>query len=514
VTLAVKATRSAAWMFAAGITTRALGLVGTLLVVRWVAPADYGEALMAAIVVGTASTVSSLGIGQFVIVRTAGRRDLAFHATVCQLVLGVFALGVVVLLQGPLAEWTEAPGLRRYLPALALSMLLDRVWLVPERALMRDMRFRPVALARSSGELAYTTVSLALAVLGFGGLSIALGNVARSAVKAVLIVSAVDRREWLQPSPLRRDSTAELFRFGLPLAVATIAGHATGRWDSLLVAGFFGPSVMAAYSLAYNLSAMAAATVAEHVIDIFVPSIALADPRRRRAGLLRGAAIIALVATPLCLGLAAVSETAVWAIFDARWGSIAPMLAVLSVGATLSPHVGLLCAYLQGCDRSRGAMAVQLVSVTALVASVATVGRLGPVFAGAAVGGGTLATVLFGAVVVRRADGTPVRRLLAVHVGPLLASLPMVGAVLAVRALLARLGSESPYPNLAAEVAAGAVAYCAAIFVVARPVTSDLLDLLRRAFGRRAAGAAPAAPSAAPSAVPAAEPDRAGGAGR
>ncbi len=485
--LAIKATRSAAWMFAAGFTTRIVSLVGTLLVVRYVSPGQYGEAITAAIVIAAASTFSSLGIGQFVIVKGGGRRDLAFHATVFQLVLGAVALGVVLLLEDPIAAWAHAPGMARYLPPMAASMLLDRLWLVPERTLMRDMRFRAVALSRSAGELAYTGVSLATAVLGWGGMAIAAGNVARSAVRAATTIPAVDRRDWLEPHPLRRDASLGVFRFGLPLAVGHIAAHVAGKWDNLLVSSFFGPAVMAAYNIAYNLAGMASAIVSEHVIDILVPSFARTERRRRPEGLLRGAALLALISTPLCFGLAAVSPTVVSTLFDAKWAAVAPMLAILSVAATQTPTVGLVHAYLQASDRPRLTMAVQLTAVLTIIGAVITIGRLGPLWTCGAVGIGTFLCVLVSALLIRGVDGIPVHRLLSTQVGPLLACIPLVGAVLGARWLLPRVGLDLRYLSLAVEIAAGGAAYCGAALVVARPATRELIRLVQNAFfGARA----------------------------
>lgn len=492
--LAVKATRSAAWMFAGAITTRIVALAGTLLVVRHVSPGEYGEAIVAAIVVGTASTFSSLGIGQFVIVKAGGRRDLAFHATVYQLVLGVMALGAIALLRNPISAWANTPGIGRYLPPMALSMLLDRLWFVPERTLMREMRFRTVTVARSAGELGYTAVSCATALMGWGGMAIAVGNVARSAIKAAVTVPAVDRRDWLEPCRLRRDATVDLFRFGLPLGVALIASHAANKWDNLIVASFFGPALMAAYNLAYNLAGIASGIVAEQLIDVLVPSFALAAGGRRREGLLRGAALLALVSTPLCFGLAAVSQTVVSTLLDARWAQVAPMLAVLSAAATLGPLSLLIAAYLQACGRSGLTMFTRVVTVVAVLGAVATLGRLGPLWTCGAVGIGGLLAILGSAVVIRAVDGTPVHRLLATQLGPLLAAVPMVGAVLGVRWLFSRSGSDVGYANLAVEIAAGGLAYCGAAFVVARGTTREAVALLQAAFlKRRAPVAAPEA---------------------
>jgi PST family polysaccharide transporter len=474
-------------MLAGGLATRVLGVVGTLLLVRYVSPGEYGEALVAAIVIGTASTFSSIGIGQFVIVKAGGRRDLAFHATTYQFLLGVAALGLVLLLERPLAAWCNAPGVGRYLPVLAVSLLLDRLWFVPERTLMRDLRFRTVTLARSAGELSYTAVSVGTALLGWGGMAIVAGNVARSAVKAALVIRAVDRRDWLQPCRLRRDATAAMFHFGLPLAVATIAGYAAGRWDNLLVASFFGPAVMAAYNIAYNLAGMASGLVVDQVIDVLVPSFARADERTRTDGLLRGASLVAIVATPLCIGLAAVSTTLVAALLGPKWSAVAPLLSVLSVVATVGPVGGLMLAYLQACDRAKLAMIAQVVALIAVLGAIGTIGRSGPLWACAAVGVGSSLWVLTGAVAIRAVSGIRVRRLLSTQLPPILACAPMVVAVFGARWGLSRAGIDVRYLNLAVEVAAGALVYCGSALLFARPVARDLIGLAQAAFLRRRA---------------------------
>ncbi len=482
--LAVRATRGAAWMFAAALFAKVVGVVGTLCVVRHVSPGEYGEALAAAIAVGTASTLSSLGIGQYVMVRTRGRRDMVFHATVYQFLLGGAALALIWTLRAPLAAWLHAPGLGRYLPVMAVSMLLDRVSFVPERTLMRDMRFRRAALARSTGDLGYTGVSFAAALMGWGGMAIPIGNIARSMLRVALVLPAVDRRDWLQPCILRRKATLDLFRFGLPLGVGAIAAYASANWDNLLVSSFFGPALMAAYSVAYNLATMASGIVAEQVIDVVAPTFTRVDEQRRGEALLRAAALLALVVTPLCIGLAAVSRTAVAAFFAPNWAAVAPMLMVLSLAAMLGPLGGLVFAFLQACQRPRLLMYVQLTAVVAVLGAIVALGSKGPLWTCAGVGSGALLCILVGALTVRRVVGIAVHRLLATQLRPLLACVPMVAVVLGVRWLSSLAGVERAYARLAAEVAAGAVTYGCAALAVARPAATDLLRLVRASFFR------------------------------
>jgi PST family polysaccharide transporter len=306
--------------------------------------------------------------------------------------------------------------------------------------------------------------------------------------------AAVPRRDWLEVSPLRRKALLEMLKFGTPLAVGFIAAYAATKWDNLLVSSFFGPAIMAAYNLAYNLAWMASGLVTEQVTDVLVPSFSQAEEARRREGLLRGAALLALVATPLCIGLSAVSTTLVATLFSANWAEVAPMLAVLSVAATVGPIENLLLTYLTACDRPRAMMIVNVFGLCAILVGVGTLGRLGPLWACGGVAVAAFVTLLVTGYVVRAVDGVSVGRLLSTQVGPWIASVPMVGAVLATRGLLTRAGIEVPFLNLALEIAVGGLVYVSGAFLVARPVAREFLRLIGAAFGRRAAlrGAGPA----------------------
>jgi hypothetical protein len=175
------------------------------------------------------------------------------------------------------------------------------------------------------------------------------------------------------------------------------------------------------------------------------------------------------------------------------------MLAILSVGAAAAPLVWLVTAFLQATGRAAAVMALQFVSLLAVLGAVAALAQIGPLWACAGVGAGTAAAVAVAAALVRAATGVPAAKLLATAAGPLLACAPMVGAVLGVRAVLARVGGGAGYLGLGAEVLAGALAYCLAALVCAAPVARDFLRLADAAFLRRRARAvSPVAAGAEP----------------
>lgn len=474
-TLVRDTVRGALWTISAGIGSRAIGLVGTLVVTRFIAPADYGEVTVAAVVVMTANQISTIGFGQFLIARPTAPRSVAFHATVFHLGFGAIAAAIVLAFGGRFGPVLDAPGMTRFLPGLVLSGLLDRLSYVPERVLVRDLRFRAVSGARTIGDLAHSVVCVWLAAMGWGGASIVMGNVARSLVRTTGFVFAVKLRDWLEPSRLSLVVSRELFAFGVPMSLGSLCAFASRRWDNLLVSHFFGPGPTGMYNLAYNLADVPAIQVGEQIGDVLLPSFARMEVARRPSALVRSMAMLALVVFPLAIGLGAVAPTLVAAIFDARWRPLAPMLVLLSALSVARPIGWTVESYLQAREKPRLILGLEAFKVFALVSFIVTLGRFSPLWTCSAVGVAFGAHALASLWVVQKLDGLPLLRSLGSLWPALAASAPLVAAVLAARHALLLAGIGRPVVCLSIEVLAGTAGYVVGALVVARSTSHELV---------------------------------------
>jgi lipopolysaccharide exporter len=454
---------------------RLLGLVGTLIVTRFVSPDDYGEVTVAAVLVMTANQLSTVGLGQYLVSRPDAGRPAAFHATTFHVLLGVFALAVLLLGGRRLGLALDVPGMTRFLPGLAVSVLFDRVAFVPERILVRDLRFGVAGAGRTAGEVAYSGVCVGLASTGWGATAIVLGNVARSLVRAGIFIAAVDRRDWLEPCRLSIRKTRELLAFGLPIALGALCSFASRRWDNLLVSGFFGPGPAGMYNLAYNLADVPAIHVGEQIGDVLLPSFARMDAARRPAALVRSVVLLALVVFPLAVGLGAVAPTLVAALFSPRWRAIGPMLVMLSVLSVTRPIGWTIASYLQARHLPRSILGLEALKLLAMVLLIVTVGARSPLWTCAAVGVAFGAHAVASLWIVRRIDAVPLAPLFGNLARVLAACVPMVAAVLGARFLLGRVGGIPPMVGLLLETLVGVLVYPPAALLIAPGSARDLL---------------------------------------
>jgi lipopolysaccharide exporter len=483
VSVAGKAVKGIAWNLSTGLGVRILGIVGTLVLTRFIAPYEYGEVQNASTWVLSAAMFSTVGFGQYIIARKAGPEE-TFHVTVLHIGLGALALGLVLLLGGPLGHVVGAPRMARFMPGLALASLLERVQYVPERLLSRQLRFRTIAISRATGEIAFTGLSLLL-VRRYGGFAIVFGNMARATIVASLMALAADRHEWLTPTRLRWDVVKRLFAYGLPISVGGAAEFVSQRWDNLLVSRMYGPELMGQYVLAYNLAETPTGAVADQIGAVLLPSFAAMPPEERKSALLRAGSLMGLLVFPLAVGLGAVASTAVHTFFERPWYDVAPMLTVLSILSVVKPLSWVLVAFTHAQQRPRVIMFMGIAKAVLLLTFILVFGRFGIMALCYSVGlafAAYFATFLW---TLHRSEGVPFMGLVTRCLPPLLACVPMVVAVLGVRHGMMAAEYAQGKIMLIVELLVGALTYVASALVIARSASRDFLNLLKNALRRR-----------------------------
>jgi lipopolysaccharide exporter len=489
VSLARRAVRGAAWTILTSVVARVIGVVATLVLAHLIEPEIVGEVMVATALVLSANQLSSFGFGQYVVANPKLPPSGVFQIATLHVCFGVIGLLLVLVLAGPLAGSFGAPRAVDYLPGLALSALLNRLSIIPERVLVRDMQFRMVGVARTLGEVVYVVTAIALAYAGWGGAAIVAGNVTRSLARSLVILLAAPRASWLVPSRLERALCNDVFRFGTPLWLGASASFFAGKWDNLLISSLFGPHQLGLYNYGYNLADIPTSQVGEHIGDVLLPSFTRIDAETQRHALVRAAGLLALVVFPLAVGLGAVADTLVATLFNEKWQGVAPYLTILSALSVARPIGWIIFSYLQARRRTSAVMFLEIGKLAAILAFIAALSGFGPLWSAAGVGLGFSLHALVSMWLIDRTDGVPMSRMLLAMLGPLAACVPMVGAVLAVRH---GLGIEIPIVGLALEVVAGGLVYVGACFVLARAVTQDFVYLLRDALLRRRSQQMPA----------------------
>ncbi|HWO17372.1 MAG TPA: oligosaccharide flippase family protein [Kofleriaceae bacterium] len=482
--VARQAAHGVAWNMLFGVGSRVLQLVGVLVLTHWIAPEKYGPVIAASILVTTASMLTSFAFGQYLIAKRAPP-EVAFQALIVHVGLGVAAMAVVYVLRHPLGEFFGTPETYQYVLGFTVAVMLDRSRYIPERLLLRALRFRAVAAINATGELAYITTALAAAKL-LGPNAIVLGWLVRSSLTCALYFRTAPRAEWAAPARLRGADVGNLFGYGLPIMIGSISDHLATRFDNLIMSKLFNAAVMARYNLSYSLAEMPVNAIAVQIGDVLMPAFSKMEDEQRRSAVVRAASLMSLIVSPLGVGLAAVSATLVAAFFDQKWGpEMAPMLGILATTGVVRPMTWSAVAYLQSVQKTRLIMYSSFFRAIVVLSLVGVCGYLGGenwACIGAAVGFAlhSLLTIIGAGRIAGFSAGA---YLLGVG-RPLLPCVPMYLAVVGAQGAMAELGVPL-LVSLVGQVVVGAVVYVGSALVLLRSSVQEFVRLGRDALRKR-----------------------------
>ena len=302
--VARKAARGALWTVISSMGGRAVGVLGTLIMTRFLHPDQIGEVADATVLAMSANWITIWGFGQYAVVRGRGAdaAEVTWHATVFYLVPGAISLGLMAMLGGVFTDLIEAPGAAIYVPGMCLSLYIRRLGAIPERVLQRQLQFRASGMSLVVGEITYTAVALSLAANGVGGMSIVIANIVQSMAVLLVLLRAAGIRSWWTPTPLRAARIKDMLRYGVPLGVQGIASQISRYWDRLAITYYFGTGAVGTYNLAYNLADVPAIQVGEQIALVLMPSMAELPPDRRARALERSTALLSIIIFPLAVG--------------------------------------------------------------------------------------------------------------------------------------------------------------------------------------------------------------------
>jgi O-antigen/teichoic acid export membrane protein len=323
------------------------------------------------------------------------------------------------------------------------------------------MNYRYLSIAETVQALITAVVSVGCALAGFAYWSLIAGNLAGRAGNIALAI-------YWRPVPFavpRREQVMAPLRFGMHIAAQRIVGTLGTMSDSMVIGRILGQSPLGAYRQASNLATAPADKIGALIMRVTGPLFARVqnDVHLMRRYFLIFSETLAIAIFPLVFGLAVVAPEAVDLLLGDKWASAALPLRWLTLYMairTMGYPIGQLLTTLRF-NRFGTWMAFlnfTLMTVAFVVASLHW-GLQGVALAWLLMSPITFVPV---AVKVLRAIGCGFRQYLHCLTPALAGSSAMLVVLVSMRPWLT--ASHWPgYARLAAEVAAGAIAYCAVV---------------------------------------------------
>ena len=374
-----RASRALGWSFSSNVLAR-LGTVGIgITLARLLGPHAFGTYAVAYVALIAVLSFNELGVS-LAIVRWQGEPgEIAPTVTTISLITSI-AIYVGCFLGAPTyAAAMGAPSATSVVRVLALNVVIDGAVSTPAALLQRHFRQDKKAITDQVNCWLGAGITIALAWVGFGAMSLAIGRLAGCLAGGILLVA-------FSPEPVRlgydRAKARALLRFGLPLGGASLIVFAVLNVDQLIVGHLLGATALGCYVLAFNLSGWPGNIFSQPVRTV-APAVfsRLQHDRKARSGyFLNVASLLGAVALPVCVLLSGSAVPLIGFVYGGRWLPAAQALIWLGLLAALRIFFELVYDYFVVLAKSRVVLLVQLVWLVALIPALIVGTRVGGIY--------------------------------------------------------------------------------------------------------------------------------------
>jgi len=464
------------WTAISHVVTKAVSFATSVLLVRYLAPSDFGLFAMVVVVTGFLDMFSDLGTAAAVIQRTTTSTRLLCSIFWTNVAFGL-AIATFVFLAAPFAAAfygeSRVEPLMRF---LAITFLIAGFRTLPQALLQKSLAFETIAKLEMINAAISTTVVIFAAILGEGVWSLAY--------QSVVSVTFLTVGFWLAQSfrpQLAFDWTElkSVFHYSLSLTGFNVFNYFARNADTVLIGRFLGAQQLGYYDLAYKLMAYPLQAIWAVLGRVMFPvySAMQNDDVRFRSVYLNVASSIAFVAFPVMFGILVAARPFVLSVFGTKWEPMVPVLEILAaVGAFQSIGTTVGSIY-QAKGRTDWMLAWGIASGLLIVLAFVVGLRWGIVGIAASYAAMTLLLIYPSFAIPFRLIKLPFRKLVLAIWRPAAASVLMVVAVASTRYLVGP--AAEPRVVLLVLVTVGAAVYGIATLWFNRDQVRELVTTLR-----------------------------------
>ncbi len=470
--LAAQVRTAVIWRSGSQVLTQIVSWASTLIVIRLLAPQDYGLFAMAQVMLTLLSTLNGWGLAS-ALIREEEVSEERLRQTLGMLMLLNGGLALAQFLAAPLvALWFGQPQVADLLRVQALLYLPVPFCALSHAILSRRMDFRAPAQVRLAAALTGAATALTGALAGWGVWTLVAAPMVMLVTEATGMTRAA--RAPVIPS-FRFGGAGHIAGFGGVMTATQLFWFVQSQADVMIAGRVLDPHSLGVYTTGLFLAQLLAAKFVPPVNEVAYAAYAR-QPEAGAAALLATIRLVMLVALPAYAGLAVVAPVLVPVLLGGKWAGIVPLLPVLAAAMAMMTLQILFAPATNARGEPLVALRITMIGAVVMPAAFLTGSRWG--VSGLAWGWVGGMAVLTGATVALsgRVIGLRIAALARALVPPLVAALAMAaGVALVLRAL-------PPVPDLVAlaiAVPLGVALYLGVLHAIAPERLAEALRFIR-----------------------------------
>jgi PST family polysaccharide transporter len=332
------AVRGAAATLSASALSLALRVVPTVVLARFLTPADFGVVTMVTTFSMLLMSFGTSGFSEAVIQPQEMNR---FQAS--NLFWVTCAIGLILTIgfgaSGPLlARFFRNPLVAPVAVATSVAIFISAAATIHSALLKRAMRFSAVSVNEVVALAVYSAVGILLAVRGWGYWALVAAIVAQAFSSTI---GAWWLCRWIPNLPRRGVGTLAILGFAAKVYGRFSANYFTRNFDNILVGWRFNAAGLGYYKKAYDLFAFTASqlTAPLHSVALAALSRLNHDPARFKRYLANSLGIVAFVGMAVGADLTLVGKDAVRLVLGPKWSESGRIFELFG------PGIGIMLLY-------------------------------------------------------------------------------------------------------------------------------------------------------------------------
>lgn len=324
------------WNFAQRLSTSGIGFFITLLLARYLAPADFGLIAMMVVFIAVATSLMDSGFTQALIRKV--NADAADYATafLANLVLGLLAYALLFAGAPLISEFYGEPELVNLLRVAGLVVPVNSTMMVQVAILSRRLDFKAQLHVTVPATLLSGVISVGLAYVGWGAWALVLQMLIAAVVTSALYwMSGVWRPQW----SFSYRSLAEMYGFGSKLFIAGLIDTLFQNMYVVVIARLFSAVVAGHYFFANKIKDVILSQLVVAIQAATYPALASVqhDDVRLKAGYRQVIQLTVFALFPALLFTAALARPLFEVLVPEKWIPAVPYLRLLCIAGLLYP---------------------------------------------------------------------------------------------------------------------------------------------------------------------------------
>jgi O-antigen/teichoic acid export membrane protein len=331
-----KAVTGMFWSFSDSMVTQLIQFIVGLILARLLTPSEFGLVGMITVFVAVSQSLVDSGFGH-ALIRKKDANEIDYSTVFYFNVVAGILIFLIFYLSAPsMARFYKQPELTDIARVLSIVILINATLVTQRTKLIKSVNLRQLMKVNLTAAIISGSVSIVLALKGFGVWSLVWRSLINSSLQAIMLCYT---NRWIPSLKFSKSTFSSLFSFGSRLLVSGLLDTVYRNLYLLIIGKFFSEAQLGYYTRADQFSRLASQNLIGTLQRVSYPVLSMVqdENERLKSGYRKMIISTMFLTFFIMLGMAAIAQSMIITLIGEKWLPSVPYLQLLCMSAMLFP---------------------------------------------------------------------------------------------------------------------------------------------------------------------------------